>query len=69
MASSNVDARVADKVAHDIVQDSDSGEEGEEPEWGETEREYCFTPMEGSLGELVECPNCELCRRTMRRSY
>ena len=66
MASSNVEATVADMVDDDIVQDSESEEESD---GGATECEYCFTPMEGRIGETVECPNCELCCKVIRRTW
>ena len=65
MASPNVEATVTDMVDDDIVQDSESEEESD---GGATECEYCFTPMDGRIGETVECPNCELGFKTIRRT-
>ena len=77
MAPPNVEAKVsqsirttiADMVDDDSVQDSESDwPEEEESEEGEDECDYCFTPMEGRIGETVECPNCELGCKIIRRT-
>ena len=61
-----MEATVAHIVDDDIAQASDSEEESD---GGDTECEYCFTPMEGRVGEVVQCPNCELCYKVLRRAW
>ena len=72
MSQPNVKERVSRSISTTVADMADDGDDDDsvqsiESDWseeeasgeGETKCDYCCTPMEGPIGAMVECNNCE----------